>query len=240
MKKILTLSALIITSLASNIKAQHIMDNNNKLDCRQQSMVAISALTAVGNIEQLKGYLKIGMDAGLTVNEIKDELIQLYAYCGFPRSLNAINAFMVVLDERKAKGIHYPEGKTASAFNDKDKYQTGKKNLQQLTGTDEKYLTGVNAFAPAIDSYLKEHLFADIFSSDVLTFQQRELITVSALAALTGVEAQLEAHIGMGMNTGMTESQFKEAFIIIDQAVNKAQGDMARKTLDKVLDSKKQ
>jgi 4-carboxymuconolactone decarboxylase len=32
----------------------------------------------------------------LTVNEIKEILVQMYAYAGFPRSLNGINAFMAV------------------------------------------------------------------------------------------------------------------------------------------------
>jgi hypothetical protein len=40
------------------------------------------------------------------VNEIKEVLIQMYAYCGFPRSLNGINIFMSVLEERKKKGIN--------------------------------------------------------------------------------------------------------------------------------------
>ncbi|KJS29540.1 MAG: hypothetical protein VR64_20520 [Desulfatitalea sp. BRH_c12] len=38
--------------------------------------------------------LNQGLDAGLTVNEIKEILVQLYAYAGFPRSLNAIGTFM--------------------------------------------------------------------------------------------------------------------------------------------------
>jgi 4-carboxymuconolactone decarboxylase len=83
-------------------------------------------------------------------------------------------------------------------------------------------------------------LFADIFSRDILTYRQRELVTVSALAAMSGVAAQLQAHIGMAMNTGLTETQFSEAFKIIDQTVSKIQGDIARATLDKVLAAKKQ
>lgn len=47
----------------------------------------LSALTAMGNLEQLKTALNNRLDAGLTINEIKKELVQIYAYCGFPRSL---------------------------------------------------------------------------------------------------------------------------------------------------------
>jgi 4-carboxymuconolactone decarboxylase len=231
---------LILTSFTMSISAQNKMNSYQNLDSKQQSIVSISALTAIGDIEKLKIRLNNGLDAGLTVNEIKEVLVQLYAYCGFPRSLNGIMALMAVTDERKAKGIHDTEGKIASSVNDPDKYQTGKRTLQTLTGREEKAPAGANAFAPAIDTFLKEHLFADIFSRDILTYRQRELVTVSALAAMSGVAAQLQAHIGMAMNTGLTETQFSEAFKIIDQTVSKIQGDIARATLDKVLAAKKQ
>lgn len=216
------------------------MENDQKLDHKQQSIVSISALTAAGDIDQLKIELNKGLDAGLSINEIKELLVQLYAYCGFPRSLNGINAFIAVMDERKAKGITDTEGKAASLVNDPNKYQTGKKTLQTLTGREEKNLTGANAFAPVIDTFLKEHLFADIFSRDVLSFRHRELVTVSALAAMSGVTAQLQAHIGIAMNTGLTEVQLSDAFRIIDQTIGKTKGDIARATIVKVLASRKQ
>jgi 4-carboxymuconolactone decarboxylase len=231
---------LTFTCLATDSKGQRKMSNTPQLDSKQQSIVRISALTATGDIEQLKVQLNKGLDSGLTVNEIKEVLVQLYAYCGFPRSLNGIVAFMAVIDERKAKGIHNPEGKVASPLNDTDKYRTGKKTLQALTGREEKDLTGANAFAPVIDIFLKEHLFADIFSRDVLTYEQRELVTVSALAAMSGVEPQLQAHIGMAMNTGLTEPQFSEAFRIIGKVVSKTQEEIANESLAKVVTAKKQ
>ncbi|RZM25593.1 MAG: carboxymuconolactone decarboxylase family protein, partial [Pedobacter sp.] len=75
------------------------MENNQELNDKQKSLVAISSLTAKGDITVLKTHLNKGLDAGLTISEIKEELVQLYAYCGFPRSLNAISAFMAVVEE---------------------------------------------------------------------------------------------------------------------------------------------
>lgn len=92
-----------------------------------------------------------------------------------------------------------------------------------------------NGFVPAIDTFLKENLFADVFSREVLTFRERELVTVSALSAMTGVEPQLQAHIGMGMNTGLTPAQLKDAFVVIDASIGQKEGDIARTVLDKVL-----
>ncbi|MVM35047.1 carboxymuconolactone decarboxylase [Spirosoma sp. HMF4905] len=223
------------------INAQTNTASTHALDDKQQSLVTISALTATGDLVNLKTALNVGLDAGMTINEIKEALVQLYAYCGFPRSLNGLNTLMTVLDERKVAGKTDVVGRDATPVSWADnKYETGKKTLETLTKMPDKGPTvGANGFAPIIDTFLKEHLFADIFSRDILTYQQRELVTVSALAAMSGVAPQLQAHIGLGMNTGLTEAQLSAAFQLIDQTVSKSQGDLARATLANVLAARK-
>lgn len=164
----------------------------------------------------------------------------MYAYCGFPRSLNGINTFMTVLEERKAKGIKDVEGKDASPIKEAiNKYDTGKQTLKMLTGVEEKGpKTGANAFAPIIDTFLKEHLFADIFSRDVLTHQQRELATISLLSALEGVAPQLQFHLAVGLNVGLKESQLKQVFLIIESQIGKQQAEIAKNLLSKITDKK--
>lgn len=212
-------------------------NNNQSLNVHQQSMARIAALTAAGKVEQLKTELATGLDVGMTINEIKEALVQLYAYCGFPRSLNGINALMAVIEERKAKGIEDVVGRDASATADtSDKYQTGKQTLEVLTKRPETGpKTGFAAFAPVIDTFLKEHLFADIFSRDILNHRQREFVTISALAAMTGVESQLQAHIAMGMNVGITEAQLHQLFSLIETSVGKKEAETGRDVLSKVI-----
>ncbi|GAB3551101.1 carboxymuconolactone decarboxylase family protein [Spirosoma fluminis] len=208
------------------------------LDDQQQCIVTISALTAIGDIAGLKQALNAGLDAGLTINEIKEVLVHLYAYCGFPRSLNGITAFMAVVDERTAAGKNDPVGNEASPIdNTADKYEVGQKTLKTLTGKPANGpRSGPNAFAPAIDTFLKEHLFADIFSRDVLTYTQRELATISTLASLSGVESQLQAHMGMGMNVGITEEQLHQLITLVESAVGKQQADTDRAILSKLME----
>jgi len=202
------------------------------LNSHQQNMAAIAALTATGNINQLKPAIHTGLDAGLTINEIKEALVQLYAYCGFPRSLNAVNTLMAVVEERKSQGIKDIEGKEATKTAVTDKYKSGKENLQKLTGKEENGpKTGAAAFAPVVDTFLKEHLFADIFNRDVLNFRQREFVTISALAAMPGVEPQLQAHLLMGKNTGITAAQLLELTAIIEKTAGKTQANVLRNAI---------
>lgn len=222
--------ALVIIFNTMNMSAQDNVSKEQPLDARQQNLAAISASTATGNIEKLRTQLNEGLDAGLTVNEIKEALVQLYAYCGFPRSLNGISSFMQVLEERKSKGIKDITGKEATPLKDStDSYERGRKTLELLTKTPQsKPAPGFGEFAPRIDAFLKEHLFADIFDSDVLDYRQRELVTISALAAMQGTEGQLQAHIGMGMNTGITAEQVNAVFGVIEKVVGKEQAEKAR------------
>lgn len=213
------------------------MNNDQPLNAQQQSIVTIAAFTANGDLENLRKALNDGLDAGLTVNEVKEVLVQMYAYCGFPRSLNGINALMSVLEERKNQGIADTPGKTATPINDTgDKYERGRKTLETLTGQPQsKPARGFGEFSPTTDRFLKEHLFADIFDRDILNYQQRELATISALAAMLGVESQLESHLSMGMNTGLTESGLSEAFGLSEKTISRQQAETARKSLAKVI-----
>lgn len=177
----------------------------NSLSDKQKSIVFISSYSAQKDMQNLEKALNSGLDKGLTVNEIKEILVQMYAYCGFPGSLNALTTFKKVVDSRKdvKQG---KEGKDLPAKTDKFAYGD---NVQvELTGNHIK--GGVFEFAPTIDKFLKEHLFADIFARGVLTYQEREIATISALSSMQGVDSQLNSHIQIGKNTGLADEQIEE------------------------------
>ena len=77
---------------------------SSTLTARPQAIVPISAFAAAGDIDNLKPALEQGLSVGLSVNEVKEILVQLYAYAGFPRSLNALGALMQVLESRQQRG----------------------------------------------------------------------------------------------------------------------------------------
>lgn len=215
--------------------------NSQGLSPKQASIVTISAFTANGDLERLKTALNEGLDAGLTVNEIKEILVQMYAYAGFPRSLNGITTFMAVMDERQKKGIGDPIGKEATplpAGINKDEY--GARVRAKLGGRDViPPPSGYQLFAPAIDTFLKEHLFADIFARDSLDYRSRELATISALASMTGTGGQLGFHLGAAMNVGLTEGQMKDFISVLTAKVGQKEAEGANHALTALLQSRK-
>ncbi len=213
---------------------QRRMETSQELSAAQEAIVSISVFTAQGDMPRLQNALNGGLDAGLSINEIKEILVQLYAYAGFPRSLNALQRFMDVLKERKQRGITDELGKAPAPYPaDKTKRQLGTELQTRLVGMPVK--GEVYEFAPAIDQFLKEHLFGDIFGRDNLDWKTREIATISALAGLGGVENQLRAHFGVGLHNGLTEGQLTHLVSIIQTNVGAKEGNTASQVLQTVL-----
>lgn len=232
------IAAILYVSLFSNhIKAQPMSTSKSQLNAKDKSIISISSYTAQGKLPELKNSLNTGLDAGLTVNEIKEILVHTYAYCGFPRSIRGLQTFMEVLDERQAKGMNDAVGKEVSPIeNNSSKYERGKKILGELTGVPQPgKLSGYSAFAPAIDSFLKEHLFADIFERDVLTYAERELVTISVISAIGEADPMLQAHLGISLNVGWLEEQLKEFVSIVSSTVNEEKSIVVASILNQVL-----
>ena len=228
---ILVMAGFMILNKA--VLAQDVKHLSNK----EVSIIKISSYAASGNRDHLAEALNEGLESELTVNEIKEILVHLYAYCGFPRSIRGLQTFMTVLDQRKVKGVKDVSGKEASVkVSELDKYERGKTILGELTGVSQpSTLSGYGAFAPVIDTFLKEHLFADIFERDVLSYSQRELVTISVLGTIGEAEPMLKSHMVISLNVGITADQLKDFVSVIAQIAGKEKGMVANSILNEVL-----
>ena len=179
---------------------------------RQKGLAACACLMAQGNMERLEPAVRSALDSGVSINELKEAFSQLYAYTGFPRSLNALGVLGKVLEENNPA---WQEGKPwtrPAEWDDvKAAYELGKKNQTQLSGRAFDY-----AFCPQDDYYLKAHLFGDIFAGDQLSHADREIVTVAALSGLEGVAPQLAAHKAGAVNMGNSQELVDELCAWLD------------------------
>lgn len=136
--------------------------------------------------------------------------MQLYAYVGFPRSLNALGELMRVVKARKERGIQDTAGRELSRVipTGDELVAIGKANQTKISGAPVQ--GPLFEFAPVINQYLQAHLFGDIFERDNLDWQSRELATVGALAATPGAESQLRSHMAASMRVGLTVAQLRQ------------------------------
>jgi len=182
-------------------------DSANELDSLQHGIIPISAFAAAGNMAGLREALNQGLDAGVSLAEAREILVQVYPYAGFPRSLNALSELMQVAESRRRRGILDEAGREPGRPIPKGDalLAAGTANQTRLAGGP---VSGpLFDFAPQANEYLRTHLFGDIFERDNLDWPSREVATVSMLAALSGVEPQLYAHIGISMNIGLRPEQ---------------------------------
>ena len=229
---ILALMTIAIPSNAQNNQTETKAQNmNNALTPRRQGLAVIASLEAKGDQAGLEAALADALDNGLTVSEAKEALSQLYAYTGFPRSLNALGTLQKVLARREAAGIKDNPGKDADPLPaGYDALKQGTTVQTQLTGKPFDY-----SFVPATDYYLKAHLFGDIFARNNLSFADREIVTVSAISALPGCEPQLIAHVSGARNMGVTDAELRALPALLEEKVGLAEAERLRGALKAVL-----
>ena len=179
---------------------------------RQKGLAACACLMAQGDLVRLEPAVRQALDQGVTINELKEAFSQLYAYTGFPRSLNALGVLSNVLENRSE---NWQEGKPwtrPAEWDDAHKaYELGVKNQTQLSGRPFDY-----DFCPQDDYYLKSHLFGDIFAGDQLSTSDCEIVTVAALSGLEGVAPQLAAHKAGAVNMGNSQELVDELCVWLD------------------------
>ena len=211
------------------------------MDSKRQHITEVAALTGKGDLDKLKIVLIDGLNDGMAVSELKEVMVHAYAYCGFPRALRGLQTLVAVLDERKAKGIEDDWGRKASPITDtRSKYERGRDILVEISGIPADAPKADYAIlAPEIEVFLKEHLFADLFERDVLTYAERELTTVAVIASLgKGVEPMLKGHMGIALNVGITPDELRSVLAIVEKNIGRDEADGGRLALNEVLQSK--
>lgn len=203
MKRIVTFIIAIMTM--ATIQGQTMTE-------RQKGLAACACLMAQGDLERLEPAVKMALDNGVTINELKEAFSQLYAYTGFPRSLNALGVLNKVLDNKQPSWQEGKPWKRPEIWDDAAKaLKQGTEVQTKLSGRSFDY-----NFCPQDDYYLKSHLFGDIFASAQLSAADREIVTVAALSGLEGVVPQLAAHKQGAVNMGNSQELVDELCAWLD------------------------
>lgn len=210
---------------------------SDSLSPRQRAIPLMAAFTAISDMPRLGMALNQGLDAGMTVSEAKEVLVQLYAYAGFPRSLNALGELLKVVELRKQRGLQDAPGHDPSraVSTGRELVLAGQANQTEISGGPVQ--GPVFEFAPIINQFLQAHLFGDIFERDNLDWRSRELATVGALAATPGAESQLRSHMRASLRVGLTASQLRQLSQALAQEVGPEVAARANDALVQALDA---
>ncbi|MBH5330245.1 carboxymuconolactone decarboxylase family protein [Eikenella sp. S3360] len=90
----------------------------------------------------------------------------------------------------------------------------GLNTLNAIDGAQgEAVMNALSGIAPDLGQYIIGFAFGEIYNRPHLNVQQRELLTLAALAAQGGCENQLRVHIHAALNVGLNREEIVEAFI---------------------------
>lgn len=99
-----------------------------------------------------------------------------------------------------------------------DRFKRGWAKLKEIDAhAGENVIEALKDVAPDLARYIIEFPFGDVYSRGVLSLKEREIVTVSALAALGNAQPQLKVHIHAALNVGCTRQEIVE--IMIQMAV---------------------
>lgn len=187
------------------------------LELKAKEICVVAALTAMGNARpQLKVHINGALNVGCTISDIKELIMQMSAYSGFPSAINAMNELQEVLKERKERGIEDPKGNepTKEVLPD-ERYEIGVKQLNMFDSNQlKKMKKAYGDFVPDLVKFIVNGQ-ADFYTRDNFNVKYREMSTVAALTAMGTAEPQLKYHINAVLNVGVSVEEVKEIILLM-------------------------
>ena len=176
----------------------------NALSPRDRSMITVAILIARNHPTELKYYLEVALDSGVTAAEVSEMITHLAFYSGWPNAMSAISVTKTVFQERGVKVEDLPDASP-------ELLPLNQQAENQRSETVEK---NVGPLSPGLVKFTATPLFLDLWQRPALKPRDRSLVTVSALIA-SGQSAQISYHLHRAMDNGLTAAEAGE---IITQA----------------------
>ena len=71
------------------------------MERKQRSILNLGMLAALGRSHEFKLHFRGALNNGVTLSELKDVLLQITGYCGFPAGVESFRLAREVLNEMK-------------------------------------------------------------------------------------------------------------------------------------------
>ena len=183
------------------------------LSLRERESVIVAALTAVGQLPQLKWHINAGINIGLTPDELREIIIHCIPFSGWPAGLNALMAFKEVLQERNIASEIKSKNVRTGATGDESCRERGRKNGARIYADYDALEAAVRQFDDSLPDYLTDNVFGQFYDRPGISIRTRQLTAIGLLAALQRLP-QLLSHIKGAHRVGCTAEETKEAIIL--------------------------
>ena len=169
------------------------------LSPRDRSVVTVAALVARNHVTEMRHYLNLALDNGVTPREISETITHLAFYSGWGNAMSAVAIAKDVFAARTIGADQLPPASPRLLPLDEAA------EAQRATRVAEQFGT----VAPGVVQHTTDVLFRDLWLRPDLAPRDRSLVTVSALIA-SGQVAQIPYHLNRAMDAGLTQAQAAE------------------------------
>ena len=171
----------------------------SKLETKTRIMLILASIIGSHAVSEYRVMVTAALNVGVTPIEIKEILYQSVAYVGMAKAFDFIHATNEVMSSR---GIQLPlEGQ--STTNPETRCDKGLAVQKAIFGEmiDQMYKRSPQDQLH-IQRFLSANCFGDYYTRNGVDISVRELITLSILIALGGVESQIKGHLQGNLNVG--------------------------------------
>ncbi|MBN3877918.1 MULTISPECIES: carboxymuconolactone decarboxylase family protein [unclassified Nostoc] len=171
----------------------------SKLDTKTRVMLILASIIGSQAVSEYRVMVGAALNVGVTPIEIKEILYQSVPYVGMAKAFDFVHATNEVMSSR---GIQLPlEGQSTTS--PETRYDKGLAIQKAVFGeTIEQMYQRSPKEQLHIQRFLSANCFGDYYTRNGVDIRVRELITLSILIALGGVESQIKGHIQGNLNVG--------------------------------------
>ncbi|MEH1778269.1 MAG: carboxymuconolactone decarboxylase family protein [Nostoc sp.] len=171
----------------------------SKLDTKTRVVLILASIIGSQAVSEYRVMVGAALNVGVTPIEIKEILYQSVPYVGMAKAFDFVHATNEVMSSR---GIQLPlEGQSTTS--PETRYDKGLAIQKAVFGEtiDQMYERSPKDQLH-IQRFLSANCFGDYYTRNGVDIKVRELITLSILIALGGVESQIKGHIQGNLNVG--------------------------------------
>ncbi|MHC5741437.1 MAG: carboxymuconolactone decarboxylase family protein [Nostoc sp.] len=171
----------------------------SKLDTKTRVVLILASIIGSQAVSEYRIMVGAALNVGVTPIEIKEILYQSVPYVGMAKAFDFVHATNEVMSSR---GIQLPlEGQSTTS--PETRYDKGLAIQKAVFGeTIEQMYQRSPKEQLHIQRFLSANCFGDYYTRNGVDIRVRELITLSILIALGGVESQIKGHIQGNLNVG--------------------------------------
>ncbi len=170
-----------------------------QLSRRDRSIVTLSVLIARNQGFDLRHYVNVALNSGVTPSEVSEIITHLAFYSGWPNAMSAIAVTKDVFAERNIAATELPAASPQLL-------PLNEEAEQQRAAAVEK---NVGQISPGLVLFTADPLFRDLWQRPGLVPRDRSFVTVSSLIA-SGQSAQITYHLNRAMDNGLTAEEAGE------------------------------